>query len=324
MKKTLLPMAITTFIMITIVFSCKKNDLSTSNNQQSNSMIGGKVEEQLKLSEQNLASHQLPLKILSYKFESTIQTDDQLAAAKAQLLDDNDLVPQYDGTNVSSFSLNTMKECINASIKDNEEGIDVVQNIQSEVFPLISKGQKLLDISWDLNGKQFVSKCIYNEDGIVYDNILSNIIFFDSDITTQDSVKPSLDNSTCISKAVDKTEAQYSFTATVLNYTIKWIWGSTRGKIIIKHYIIWNGINYIYDHGGSAEAWMSLGSAKARWANNYLARHSRSKMAWAYGWATPTASFSITFHTSTLTFSTSTSGIGSRGSGSGIHTIYLP
>jgi hypothetical protein len=66
-------------------------------------MIGGKVEEQLKLSGQNLTSHHLPLKINSYKFESTIHTDDQLAAAKAQLVNENDLIPQFNGTNVSFF-----------------------------------------------------------------------------------------------------------------------------------------------------------------------------------------------------------------------------
>jgi hypothetical protein len=58
--------------------------------------------------------------------------------------------------------VNTIKECI-ASNKGNSERPSVIDNILSEVFPLITKEQKLLDIYWDLSGKQFVFKCIPNK-----------------------------------------------------------------------------------------------------------------------------------------------------------------
>jgi hypothetical protein len=43
---------------------------------------------------------------------------------------------------------------------------------------------------------------------------------------------------------------------------------------------------------------------------------------WAYGWATPTASFRISLHADSLTFSARTSGLGNAGKGSGIDAIF--
>ena len=239
------------------------------------------------------------------------------------MISPENFVPDFDGANLSTFSVATISDRMAANQRNSIANQDVVKNIQDIVFPELKTGQKVLDILWQANGKQFTTKCVYDENGIVYDNMLSNITLTEISANSPDELKASLDaNSQSSTNA--KVARQYSFTSTVVNYTITWLWGSTRGRIVIKHYIIWNGSNYIYDHGGSSDAWMSVGSASGRWANNYLSRSSRSKMAWGYGWATPTASFSIKLDYKSLSFSTSVSGVGSKGSGSGVHTIYLP
>ena len=280
----------------------------------------GEVAAQLKLSKDNLRTEKIDASIISYEFGSELKDDNQVRALQEKLIADDNFVPQFDGSHASSFKLSTIKERMLQYGKDPDNQQNVVQNIQQLVFPLIQKGQKVLTILWKANGKQFSSTCVYNDKGVVYDNMLSNIALTETTPAPADDLKAS---SVSPKTKTSQRATQYSFTATARNVTIKWLWGATRGKVVIKHYIIWNGYNYIYDHGGTVDAWMSVGSARGRWANNYLSRRSRSKMAWGYGWATPTASFSVKFNSKSITFSASTSGVGSRGAGDGIHTIYL-
>ena len=317
MKKNSLRLSIAFIVMVVLMISCTKTD-RVEKAETPPEPIAQKVEEQLKLSQDNLSLNGIAAKIISYKFETEIKTEEQLATVKESLVNKANYVPQYNGLDAATFSVSTIDNRMAAADKTPEDAA-IIQNIRDIVLPEIKIGQKIVSIVWEADGKRFTSRCIYNEEGVVYDNMLSNIVFLVAEETPKEEIKAGR-----IMKKDAKIEAQYSFTATAVNYTITWIWGGTRGKIIIKHYIIWNGVNYIIDHGGTADAWMSAGSAKGRWHNNSLSRYSRSKMAWGYGWATPTASFSITFNSSNLTFSAGTSGVGSKGSGSGIHTIYLP
>lgn len=261
--------------------------------------------------------------MVGYRTTSVLENEQQITAVKQQLVSNTAIVPQFDGENATSFSLSTVAERIATYSASKDEQENVVKNISEVAFPMIRVGQKIMQINWQSNGRQFTSTCIYGDEGVVYDNILSNICFVEPENPLLNEVPVSNPEKGNITGSAQGALAQYSFTSTVLNYTITWVWGGTRGKIIIKHYIIWNGVNYIIDHGGTTDAWMSAGSASARWANNTLSRYSLSKMAWGYGWATPTASFNISFNSSNLTFSTGTSGVGSKGSGSGVHTIYL-
>lgn len=322
MKKTAIRKMVRVAIVSIFIFSCKKSADLVSPDAAKMQDLNGEIATQLKSSEENLTAQKIDASIISYKVESELKNDDEVESLKQQLLSTGNVVPQFDGFNAATFSVNTIRERMASYAKDPAGQQNVVENLREIVLPSIKKGQKVLDILWQVKGKQFHSKCVYDDNGVVYDNMLSNIAFTETAATPADDLKLS---SKLASDATAGTSerTQYSFTSTVRNITIKWLWGSTRGKVIIKHYIIWNGVNYIYDHGGSTDAWMSVGSAKARWANNYLNRRSRSKMAWGYGWATPTASFSIKFNSTNITFSASTSGVGSKGAGDGIHTIYL-
>lgn len=320
MKKKITKSLICVICVFSFLFSCQKS-VDVQKVQPEITPLPSSVEKQIIDAKKNLALLNIPASIVSYGAESEIKEDNQLSALKQTLVGNDNIVPEFDGVHGSSFRIAKIQDRMNAFRQNPDEEQNIVQNIQDIVFPEIKKGQKVMDILWHVSGQEFHSKCIYADTGIVYDNMLSNIAMVEMAEPSAKDVK--LTSSMSREDAQKNMAKQYSFTSTVLDYTIKWLWGSTRGKIVITHYIIWNGSNYIYDDGGTEDAWMSIGSASGRWARNYLNHHSRSKMAWAYGWATPTASFSIKLSAKYLTFSTSTSGVGSRGSGSGVHTIYL-
>ncbi|WP_018615337.1 hypothetical protein [Segetibacter koreensis] len=305
--------------VLCMIFSCNKSSDVNAPSSVNSVPLRGKLAVQLQLAKENLQIQKIDASIISYNLESELKDDNQVSALRQKLVAEENFVPEFDGSNAASFNVSTIKERMLKYRKDPNEEQNIVQNLQQQVFPILKVGQKVLTILWNANGKQFKSLCVYNDEGIVYDNMLSNIVLAKATAAI-DEVKLS---SASLKTNTAQRPKQYSFTSTVRDVTIKWLWGGTRGKVVIKHYIIWNGSNYIYDHGGSVDAWMSVGAAMGRWANNYLNRRSRSKMAWGYGWATPTASFSIKFNSKSITFSATTSGVGSKGSGDGIHTIYL-
>lgn len=272
--------------------------------------------EQLELSQQALADKGLPLRIVDYTAAAPLDTDDAVRDAHARILDGSALVPTFDGVNASSLSLAT----IDARMQAFRAGVDqqdVVANLQAIALPMVTVGQHAMDVTWESGGQQFQSKLVFDENGVVYDNLLSNIVFVEDESPAAE-LPPAAPAGEVVAAF-----ANQSFSTRFLNYTIKWIWGSTRGKIELTHYVIScdNWVSFC-DQGGSANAWMTTGSATGKTAKNALKKPRISKRAWGYGWATPTASFSVSWNSGSLTFSASTSGVGSAGKGVGVHTIY--
>ena len=279
------------------------------------------VEAQLASSKAMLATRGLPLQIVSYSPAGKLDTPDSVSSAESEILDADAVVPMYDGLDAASFQLNTIKERMDAfEAGDNDQ--DVVTNIQTQVLPVIELGQQAMNVTWESNGRQFQSKLIYNQNGIVYDNVLSNLAFVEVEEVPAAELPPVPKSSA----AEDGTSvaAQNQMRSTRFkNLTIKWAWGSTRGKVEMDHYVIsCDGWRSFCDDGGQVNAWMSVGRAEGKTARNALKKPRISKLAWGYGWATPTASFNIKWNRGPLTFSVSTSGVGSMGKGSGIHPMY--
>ncbi len=274
--------------------------------------------EQLELSQQALSARGLPLRIVDYAPAAPLDSEDAVHDAQARIFDGSALVPSFDGVDASTLALATIDERMSA-FRAGVDQQDVVANLQAMALPLIAVGQHAMDVTWESGGRQFQTKLVYDKDGVVYDNLLSNLVFVEDSSPADETLGPPTAESAGDASAF----ANQSFSTRFLNYTIKWVWGGTRGKIELVHYVIScdNWVSFC-DQGGSANAWMSLGSAAGRTARNALRKPRISKRAWGYGWATPTASFNISWNSSTLTFSASTSGVGSAGKGAGVHTIY--
>jgi hypothetical protein len=279
--------------------------------------------DQLEVSKQTLAAKGLPIHLISYAAAGALDTDDAVRSVKTQLVADNVMVPEYDGMEPASFRLSTIHERMQAPKAANEDEQDVVSNIQSNAFPSIKVGQKTLDVMWESQGRQFQTKLVYDDNGVVYDNMLSNIAFIEvTQLPTETPPQPTTE----IKDAKDANVAarrNRSWSTRFLDTTIKWAWGATRGKIQMSHYVIsCDGWHSFCDAGGDVTAWMSLGNAAGKTHQNALRKPRISKLAWGYGWATPTASFKITWKSKSGSFDVGTSGVGSAGKGSGIHTIY--
>jgi hypothetical protein len=172
-------------------------------------------------------------------------------SVKAQILDDRAMVPQYDGVEAFSFRLTTIHEQMQAFQAGND-GQNVVSNIQSMVFPIIKMGQKALDVTWEGQGREFQIKLIYDENGIVYDNLLSNLAFIEVEaLPSETPPRPP-----ARAKAASATaRPNQSWSTRFLDLTIKWAWGSTRGKIQMDHYVITcDGWRSFCDDGGAVNA----------------------------------------------------------------------
>lgn len=270
--------------------------------------------EQLELSRQALSARGLPLRIIGYTAGAPLDTEDAVRDAKARLLDGGAIVPAFDGVNARSLALATIDERMHA-FRAGEDAQDVVANLEAMALPLIEAGQQTMDVTWESEGRRFQSRLIHDEDGIVYDHLLSNLAFVEAAEPTPDAPPAPA--------AGVATLANQSQSTRFVDLVLQWVWGGTRGQVQLDHYVIsCDGWVSFCDDGGAANAWMSLGSADGETRRNALIYPRISKLAWGYGWATPTASFSISWSYESLSFSASVSGVGSAGKGTGIHTMY--
>src|SRR5262249_33532514 len=219
-------------------------------------------------------------------------SDAAVGAAKAHILEGAAMVPQFDGVNASTFKLDTIAQRMQA-YRASTDGVDVVGNIQSMAFPSIKVGQRALDVTWESQGHQFDTRLVYDENGVVYDNMLSNLAIIEPGDAGAEKVSGPPAPTTEPTQRTGMTPSfTGSFTARAVDVTIKWIWGSTRGKVVIDHYVITcnSWVSFCND-GYSLNDWMTLGHTNAQAHRNFFRSSPRlSKLAWGYAWGTPTVS----------------------------------
>lgn len=275
--------------------------------------------DQLARADQALATNGLALHIVGYTPAAALDSEDAVRAVKAELVAASAIVPQFDGVDPSSLVLNTIGERTAAFVAGRDPQ-DVITNIETMALPAVKLGQRAMDVTWDHAGRELHTKLVYDDQGIVYDNLLSNLAFVEAREVVADEAPhpPQVANLTGgVISNVNK-----SFSVRFINFDITWVWGGQRGQVQLDHFVIsCDGWKTFCDDGGAANAWMTLGSADGKTRRHSLTKPRISKLAWAYGWATPTASFSISWNPGNLSFSASTSGVGSAGKGAGIHAI---
>lgn len=286
----------------------------------SQAAVSGQALDQLQKSKANLEASGLPIHLLEFHAAGPLATDAEVQALEGRMIEDAAMVPQYDGAHAATFSVRAIGDRMRDVQAGQPEAQDVVANIRGMAFPAIHPGQKTADLTWESQGRVFHTTCVYDEKGVVYDNLLSNLVFVEAQELPAETSLDQLRRSAAESAT---PMVNQSFTATVVDLTLKWVWGSTRGKVHIDHYVITSDGWYSFsDDGGSATAYMDLGSAGAQQKRHSLTYPRISKQAWGYGWATPTASFHIAWQSGSASFDVSLSGVGSDGKGEGIHTIY--
>ncbi|PJJ59870.1 hypothetical protein [Hymenobacter chitinivorans] len=282
---------------------------------QANRRIQGQLDSTIAFANSNPA---LNLKLVSYSFLGRLAKAEDLTAAKARILAAGSIIPVYTNAEKAlkaqqtpAFTLSTL-QASTAAGKQAAGASGTVADARSGISTYLDKvvqpGQGQVELVWERDGQRFTSLCLYNDRGLVYDNILANLF----------TVEDQLADGAATEQAKVTTSA---FTATVLSFDIKWIWGGQRGHITVQHSILYAS-GKISTNSGSTSAWMSVGSAEAR-QRRYSLHSTYAQLTWAYGWATPTGSFSFSYDGSPVKISASVSGVGSKGQGEGVHTIYL-
>src|SRR5438094_134067 len=89
----------------TIFFSCNKSRDVVMPAVAGSVQPTGEVAAQLKLSKENLRTEKIDASIISYEFGSELKDDNQVRALQEKLIADDNFVPQFDGSNASSFKL---------------------------------------------------------------------------------------------------------------------------------------------------------------------------------------------------------------------------
>ena len=250
---------------------------------------------------------------VSFSYKGQIATEQDRQSVINTIASDNSyVVSQYDGTTENTLKVNQLSDIKNklvtASVDEGDTGKPVPENLRAALDTLVKIGQIYVEIHWKSSNKTFTSIAVCDQQNVIYDNMFSNIV--------------TVENTPAIIDAAGLTTMSSSRTATVVNLTIKGIWPLThRGWVKITHSIYYSGGKIITD-GSSADASMTLGSADAK-AKSYKRTAAYSQITWAYGWATPTASFKITLNAKSGTFEASVGGIGSAGHGAAIHAMTL-
>ncbi|MGB3181060.1 MAG: hypothetical protein WBB45_06700 [Cyclobacteriaceae bacterium] len=267
------------------------------------------ITDQLKSTQQALTEgNEFGLKLVSYEFIGSVE---DIAGVQNQITDENAIIPVYDGITDDnlmngdvSFSLKSFKEAASTA-SNRKDGEGTVANPQLSIRNYLNdhlqRGQGMVRLNWESDGEPFSSLAVYDKEGLVYDNLLANIFTVETAM-----VKEGND--------VERAQAIYRYT--VVNIGLNWIWGSSRGQIYIRHDVSKSG-STVLSNGGYTSAHLNIGSANAK-VQPLSIQNNTARLAWGYGYATPGASFSITFNYSYGQFETSVSGIGTKAANDGV------
>ena len=119
----------------------------------------------------------------NYQFKKSPSSTAEIEELKERLLDDECYFP-IQSANLEQLTFKTKGEIMaNDTLKNYYD----FEAMRQEIDSVLTDDCKVLSTNWNYHGKQFESLCIVKDgEGIVYDNILSNILFF-----KKRAVKPS-------------------------------------------------------------------------------------------------------------------------------------
>jgi hypothetical protein len=218
--------------------------------------------------------------------KSVIANEAQRQSIIASIVSEGSNMVTFDGTNEASLKLHTIKDAPVTGFRT---------NLEAWLQTHLKTGMGVADLRWKSAQGEFVTRIVYDNNGIVYDNIVAQI-------------------------AIVKTDAAAK-TYTITNLTITWVWGGERGKINISHTIDCSGGTRLGSYGNS-NAYMSLGEAKASIVQ-VGTTSSSSRTTWGWAWGTPGITVSVSYSNGKVTASASGS-LGSKGAADGFNNMYCP
>jgi len=159
--------------MLTVFLSsCEKDYVKVNPNENLNTI----TLDQLKSSQQRWnEKFSDKITLLNYEYVGTIENEQDEQDILEKIADEATVIASGDLNQPESVKVEVLKE---NSAKANT----TKNNLHKYVKGGIEIGNQVIVLNWDKNGEQFITYCIADKDGIVWDNILGGVVAVDSEI----------------------------------------------------------------------------------------------------------------------------------------------
>jgi hypothetical protein len=253
--------------------------------------------EQLDKSMQNWNDHLgSTIRMIGYKPSGTIENEGERNTIIASLSSGSAHTAYGNILEVSSIHFET----IGSVTIQNPNGI---QLFKTAMDTQIHVGDRVVDIIWEKNGSRFTQKCLTNDAGIAWDNILFGVWMMD--LQPFEETKDITNNLVAVSSKWYKAWQD-----------VNWLWGTRRGQMGYQITIYFSG-KTVSSTDPNTWAYMNIGSAVAE---RKVIKNSGTygQIQYAIGLATPLASVSFKLSS----FSATVSGLGSNTVSNGTQSLY--
>jgi hypothetical protein len=190
-------------------------------------------------------------------------------------------------------------ETIGSVATQNPDGIGL---LKATMDTLIHVGDNIVEITWEKNGSRFTQKCLTNEKGITWDNMLFGVWMMD--------LQP-LNSSGSTNNLAGVSSKSYNVV-----YYVDWLWGSRRGEAGCQIIIYYSG-KTVSSTDTNSWGYMTLGSVVAK-SKVTKSSGTNGQIQYALGLALPAAS--VTFNSSS--FKAVLSGLGSNLIANGTQSLF--
>lgn len=259
--------------------------------------LSDKVHVQLEDSKKNLGQYlNNDLQITGITALGKISTEKGLAISKNLISNKETYVASGNIVDPKSVKVGKM-----GNLNSGDELSVAQKGLTDVIAQEVKMNTDVLEITWNHKGEQFTSLCFYNNDGIIWDNILGGLIMMDrsSNVETSNDTQ---------AKVVSKWFKEW--------WTAKWLWGSKRGEAGYKITIYYSGSTV---SNTDVSDWANISLGKAKSESKVLKRTGAyGQCRYALGLCTPTGSLSF----NSSNFSVSFSGLGSNIVSNGTKSLY--
>lgn len=268
------------------------------------------------------------LKMTGYRQNGILASRQIIKTLKSDLLSDDKLLPDYSPVDLKDLQLIRIADVKNnLSLKKHRVLNYDLPGTAKFLDTTLKIGQKMIEITWENDGKPFTTQAVVDDQsGIIYDNLISNIMIIKEKHTGQSFEAPVGANfitAECLDMPFPDPDIIPRNKAVGHSWTANWLWGSQRGEASVNHSVE----GYTDRRMGftkqvltcssvDAYSYMTLGSGDAQIVNhttNY-GQNGSSYVHWGLYLAAPTVSISMSYSPATG-YSISVSG----GFGSELH-----
>lgn len=304
--KTTISFFICLCMVLGILSSCNNESfLSDSENNRTERTLWGQQLDSIKSYSPKIVSKSLlinesKLTLVNYRILGEISTENDLMQLKEEILADDSYFPSYDVAN-NKIEIKMLNEIVS----QNTEGIIYTpETLGTFLDKTLVLGMIKVELEWTCDSQMYKTICVVSDkSGIVYDNIISNILCLNKEenINIQVRKNPAIQTKEAVADPNAKTIVWS------LEKACSWLWGADRGSVYIYHSI--TGLpNNLQTSSFRAEHMMTVGRSDAQIVEIECKRGIGGFSACVYGYymSTPFLSISLVFEHDNFKLTSST------------------